>query len=589
MRNAICQPIDNNTFSAQNIGRCKKYVFTTQRKLDKVVANDDKPKIRWFLHLLLKRSRAAKIIATYKITKVNDGRYTAGVDEVAIPRDGEQEIVRLRLYQEIDTTRKPSPIKRVFIPKPNGKLRPLGIPTLSDRINQEITRQAIEPICEYHFHGSSHGFRPKRSCQDAMSDVFNKMSQKTTRQWVIEGDIKGCFDNINHSHITDTLKSWHVTDGIIQNIGQMLKTKIFHNGNITDSEMGTPQGGVISPLLANVALTSLDEFCQQFGRKYYYTVSPIVRYADDFVIVCENELEAEIIKEKVAQHLKEKVGLELSGEKTHITHISKGFNFLGFNFRKYPDKMRPKKNGVGVDDNVLLIKPQAEKVDNFRYKLKNILKVVSSQEVVRKLNSVITGWGMYYRHVVSKTIFSKLDSDIWKKLYRWSKRKHTDKPTGRTVEKYFSMSRKRKWEFSDKETGKQISRLSTIPIKRFIKINNDHRVYDVKSKEYWEKREYQNAKDSILGSGVLSALFGKQKGKCAFCKQLITKDEVNDMEFHKHHMKPRSEGGDEKLNNLRLVHTLCHRDLHAMYTRKEMSTYIDSGIDYLRLMKGKPS
>jgi RNA-directed DNA polymerase len=513
---------------------------------------------------------------------VNEGRHTAGVDKVAIPRiKEEQEDMRLRLYQEIDITRKPLPIKRVYIPKPNGKKRPLGIPTLCDRINQEIIRQAIEPVCEYHFHRSSHGFRPKRSCQDAMSDVFNKTSQSTTRQWVIEGDIKGCFDNIKHNHITNTLKSWHITDGINQSIGRMLKSKIFVDGNITDSEKGTPQGGVISPLLANVALTSLDEFCQQFGRKHMKnTVSPIVRYADDFVIVCENEQEAEIIKDEVAQHLKEKLGLELSGEKTHITHISNGFNFLGFNFRKYRSKESDS------DEKVLLIKPQAEKVANFIYKLKNILKVVSSQEVVPKLNAVITGWGMYYRHVVSKTIFSKLDSDIWQKLYQWSKRKHSDKSTGRTVEKYYSRSRKRKWEFRDK-AGKPVSKLSTIPIKRFIKINNDHRVYDVKSKEYWEMREYQNAKDSILGSGVLSALFGKQKGKCAFCKQPIIKDEINDMEFHKHHNKPRSEGGDEKLNNLRLVHTPCHRDLHAMYTRKEMSEYADNGIDYLRLMKGK--
>jgi RNA-directed DNA polymerase len=513
---------------------------------------------------------------------VNEGRYTAGVDKVAIPRiKEEQDAVRLRLYQEIDISRKPTPIRRVFIPKPNGKLRPLGIPTLCDRIHQEIIRQAIEPVCEYHFHGSSHGFRPKRGCQDAMEDVFNKLKYKTSRQWVIEGDIKGCFDNINHNHITDTLKTWHVTDGINQSIGRMLKSKIFYDGNLTDSEKGTPQGGVISPLLANVALTTLDEFCQQFGRKNSrYTVSPIVRYADDFVIVCENESEAEIIKEKVAQYIKEKLGLDLSDEKTHITHISKGFNFLGFNFRKYKPNTDRRGN--------LLIKPQAEKADNFRYKLKNILKVASSpQEIVQKLNPVIRGWGMFYRHVVSKAIFYNLDNDIWKKLYRWSKGKHEGISTGRIVEKCFSMSGKRKWKFWDKKTGKVISRLSSIPIKRFTKINNDYRVYDVKAGEYWEMREYQNAKDSILGSGVLSALFGKQKGKCAFCKQRFTKDEINNTEFHKHHMKPRSEGGDEKLNNLRLVHAPCHRDIHALYTRKEMSEYADNGIDYLRLMKGK--
>ncbi len=132
---------------------------------------------------------------------------------------------------------------------------------------------------------------------------------------------------------------------------------------------------------------------------------------------------------------------------------------------------------------------------------------------------------------MSKVIFSKLDSDIWKKLYLWSKRRHPNKPTGQTVEKYFSTNRKRKWEFKDK-TGKTARRLSTIPIKRFIKINNDHRVYDVKSKEYWEMREYQKAKESILGSGVLSALFGKQKGKCAYCKQPFTKAEINSVESH---------------------------------------------------------
>jgi RNA-directed DNA polymerase len=271
------------------------------------------------------------------------------------------------------------------------------------------------------------------------------------------------------------------------------------------------------------------------------------------------------------------VGLELSNEKTRITHISNGFNFLGFNFKK------PEKNGM-IGNGKLLITPQSEKVDNLRYKLKKILKIgkdLPQEVVIQKLNPVITGWGMYYRHVVSKVIFNKLDRYTWNRLWLWSRRENGGKPTG----KHFRKKGKRERVFCDKETGKRMSTLASIPIKRFIKINNDHRVYDVKSKEYWEKREYQNAKNSILGLGALNSLYSKQKGKCPYCKQLITIDEVSNVEFHKHHMKPRSEGGNDTSSNLRLLHKSCHQALHVLFTRKDMGKYTNIGIDYIKLMK----
>ena len=200
LSSSLCQPHEDDIFNPDNIIKCQKYVLCIQRKLDATVAAGDKPKIRWYQHLLPKRSRAAKALAVWRVTKQNQGRHTAGVDKVAIPTASceEQNQVRHRIYNEIDINRKPKPIRRVFIPKPNGKLRPLGIPTLADRVNQEIIRQAIEPICEFHFHSSSYGFRPKRSCQDAMSDLFLKLSQTGSRQWIVDADISGCFDNISH-------------------------------------------------------------------------------------------------------------------------------------------------------------------------------------------------------------------------------------------------------------------------------------------------------------------------------------------------------------------------------------------------------
>ena len=390
-----------------------------------------------------------------------------------------------------------------------------------------------------------------------MSHLFMKLSKKDSPRYVIEGDIKGCFDNIKHDHITETLQNWQVPNWINETIYEILKSKIFHEGQIYDSETGTPQGGVISPLLANVALTTLDNFCQKYRK-----TNPIVRYADDFIIVSDNHKMAQEIKEEIAEHLQNKVGLTLSKEKTKITHISEGFNFLGFSFKKHKNNKKNERWQY-----TLLIKPQAEKVKHILANCSEILsnhKASKQSSVIKLLNQQLVGWGMYYRHAVSSKQFNKVDFFLRKKLLHWAKRRHPNKSNRWVITKYFKRTKATKLHFTDKETDDRITILSKIPIKRFIKINNDHRIYnnDPITLIYWEKREYLNAFNQIE-SIKRSRLFSKQKGVCPHCKGIIKQQDIQEQGIHVHHVIPRSQSGTDNYSNLKLIHTECHREIHS--------------------------
>ena len=591
------QPLEENIFAVANIRNCEDYVFSVQTKLDKAVANNDTKSIRETFNLLAKGSQATKVLAVWRITQRNTGKYTAGVDGISIPRDGKdlQYQTRLKLLDNIDITRKPDPIKRVFIPKPNGKKRPLGIPTMRDRINQEILRIAIEPIAEYHFSPNSYGFRPKKCCQDAIEQLFKKLSQSTAYRYIVEGDIKGCFDNIDHNHIINTLLDWKVPKWATETVTKMLKSGIFHKGEMWDSDTGTPQGGVISPLLANVALTTLDNFClKQYGTDTpSRQTNPIVRYADDFAIVCKSKRIAVEIKTGIAEHLKEKVELTLSEEKTSITHITKGFNFLGFNIRKYLDKNaknKPKRDREW-SDYILLIKPQKEKVIEFLRNCKEVLdnnKTAKQENIIHFLNPKLRGWAMYYRFAVSQKVFDKIDFEIWWKLYRWANRRHPNKGKSWVVRKYFSKVGNLKDAFRDRETKAYIHRISLTPIKRFVIVNKKYRVYDntPETQEYWKKREFTNAFNQIHSVKV-ARLYKRQKGICPYCNGIMANEQAKiakavDAESHIHHIFPRSMGGTDSHSNLRLLHIECHRELHSTISRKQMAELTKKGIDYIQ-------
>ena len=591
MATTACQPTGTNIFSAENIRNCERYVSSIQRKLDKAVADNDKSKIRWYTHLLSKRSRAVKILAVYHVTTQNQGRYTAGIDGIRMirGRKGINEQLRLSLLNAINIKKKPSPIRRVFISKPNGKKRPLGIPTIADRIIQDILRMTLEPITEYHASDNSYGFRPKRSCHDTIEHLYRKLSRKTSRQWVIEGDIKGCFDNISQDHILNTLSTWHVANNITNIIRKMLKAKLFFEDVIHDVDTGTPQGGILSPMLANVALTALDEYCQrEFGivtprpKRYgggKYTQNPIVRYADDFTIICRSESEARDIKERIATFLEDSIGLELSEEKTKITHISEGFNFLGFNIRKYISKSPGSKyHQIGK----LLIKPQKEKVTSFVRKIQVILndsKTAKQASIIHMLNPMLRGFAMYYRFAVSKKAFSHIDHQVWKKLWHWAKRRHPNKFRVWIRRKYFTGT-KRRWMFTS-ETGNAIIAISSIPITRFVKAKSGMRVYadDRETREYWKQRAYTNALGQVYSIKV-ERLMKRQEGICCCCNNPITKDDIADNKVHVHHMLPRSKDGTDELNNLRLLHQDCHILTHQVLSRDEMAYWMKKKLDY---------
>lgn len=577
-----CQPNEADTFSIANLRRCEAYVRSTQRKLDKAVANGDQAKIRWYTHLLSKRSRAVKILAVHKVTNLNRGKYTAGVDKVALPRADRQTQNRFRcqLLEEIDVLKKPAPIRRVLIDKSNGKKRPLGIATVACRITQEILRMSLEPLVEYHFSERSFGFRPKRSCHDAIQDLFSKLCQQGSRTWLVEGDIRSCFDELSHQHILDTLHTWQVPQWMRTLIGRLLKCQVFYEGQLTDMKTGTPQGSGLSPLLSNVALTTLDTFCQehfgwqsgrmQHGKHITYRINPITRYADDWVGVSSGHEEAERLQQEVAQHLKQVVGVELSEEKTHITHLLEGFDFLGFHLRKYPTRKK----------DVLLIHPQQEKVNQLLYECKQILKshrTAKPGNVIHLLNAKLRGWAMYYRHVCSKRIFSKVDYLVWYQVYRWAKRRHPKKSKRWVLRKYFSQPG---CVFMDRRMGVSLYRLSQLPIQRHIRVNRDYRVYEGSQQAiaYWQKRDYLSGQMRLTARQT-SMLYRRQTGRCVYCREILLA--TAGVLPHRHHIRPRSFGGEERLGNLRLLHPECHRELHATFSREDMAQFVDQGIDYV--------
>jgi Retron-type reverse transcriptase len=413
------------------------------------------------LQYLLTHSFYAKLLAIRKTTQ-NKGKRTAGIDGETwfSPASKMKAVLSLT-----DKKYVAKPLRRVFIEKHGTKKkRPLGIPTMYDRSIQSLYALALEPIAEIKGDRTSFGFRKFRSTHDACEYAFQYLCRKDSPEWVLEGDIKGCFDNISHQWLLDNVP---MDKSILK---QFLKAGYVFERHLFPTEAGTPQGGIVSPILANFALDGIEKILSDKYPKNKKDVNHIakykanfVRFADDFIITAKTEEIAKEIKELLKYFLKDR-GLELSQEKTLITHIDDGFDFLGWNFRKYKGK--------------LLIKPSKKSIDKFTENISNTIKkgkAWKQGDLIDALNPIITGWANYHRTVVSSEIFNKLDHIIWIMLWHWAMRRHPEKSKHWIADKYWHSDGSRNWIFS--EGTKQLNLLSDTKIVRHIKLKLDMNPY----------------------------------------------------------------------------------------------------------------
>jgi RNA-directed DNA polymerase len=532
-----------------NWANCHSQVRRLQARIVKATQEGRWNKVK-ALQWLLAHSWSGKVIAIKRVTE-NQGKKTPGVDREtwSTPNAKLQAVLSLRRrgYQ-------PLPLRRVFIPKSNGKLRPLGIPTMKDRAMQALHLLALEPVSETLADKNSYGFRPERSTADAREQCFTVLANAKRPQWILEGDIKGCFDNISHQWMLENVP----TDKVI--LQKWLQAGYVYKDKLFPTTAGTPQGGILSPTLANVTLDGLEAALRsQFGRTESMEARKhqvnVVRYADDFIITGKSkELLENEVKPWVENFLKER-GLTLSVEKTKVTHIEEGFDFLGWNFRKYDGK--------------LLIKPSKKNVKAFLGKIRETVKgnkAAKQENLIGLLNPMIRGWANYHKGTVAKETFAKVRCEVWKVVWQWATRRHPNKGLHWIKERYFEPDGKREWIFTAKVKDKdgkpreiRLVQANDIKIERYIKIKGEANPFDPAQEAYFESRLGRKMEGNLKGKTKLLRLWWRQDKECPQCHEKITKETG----WNIHHILPKSKGGGENMSNLALLHPNCHRQIHS--------------------------
>jgi RNA-directed DNA polymerase len=545
----------NTDWNAIDWHKVERSVSNLRRRIFRASKEGDHRKVRSLQKLVL-RSYANALQSVRRVTQINAGKSTPGMDMLVVktPKARSELMDHIQSYQPW----KAKPAKRVYIPKANGKLRPLGIPTVIDRVMQAIVKNALEPYWEARFEPASYGFRPGRSCHDAIAKIFGIARPNKRKKWVLDADIEGAFDSISHEKLLEVIGPFPARELI----RQWLKAGYVEMGTLHATETGVPQGGVISPLLMNIALHGME---QALGVRYdkrgqIIGSRALVRYADDWVMFCESKEDA-LAARRQAQEWLLKRGLHLSEEKTRIVHLSEGFDFLGFNIRHYP---APNTTKSGYK---LLIKPSKESVRNFKERVRRewmALKGQTVMAVLKRLNPIVRGWANYFRIGVSKHVFEAIDYWMFDRCVRYVRSTHRRKGWRWCRSKYWGAlnpERADRWVFGDKSTGAYLLKLSWTPIKRHVLVKGAASPDDPALRGYWirrERRKIEELPPRLIG------LAHSQRGRCTHCGASLFNGEA----LHRHHLHPKGQGGTDQQSNLQLVHLYCHKQIHAAPARE---------------------